>query len=367
MTLFPDRLLQDIQRLPGGRHSFLTQVCAPEGRKVRLILESLAEQAGEPLAGRARETLTSFDNRKFFQGYSELVTASLLARGGARVRDLVSPGPLLVAHRPTGAPVFVSVLSYIHKFRPIPDRATVRRLCQALDRIASQERLLVIVHRWLPHDLDTGPIRRAVEIWLSQVASGAWEGRYATYEDDRISLEFGLTGQKASRRGRRVVMSLGPFFSPASLTAVESRVLGELEAWRVGAQAGAPLVVACVADQPWRITQGYMTDFLYGRPRRMEMFRDGDSHNLEMEFGSEPAPCLFRDPLYQDLAAFLWVGRDPVDPTLVHARAFLNPWARVPVPDALFPTSPVLCLNRWDQGRAVVSWLRRGSGPYRLL
>ena len=99
MTLFPERLIQDLQRLPGGRHSFLTQVCAPEGKKYRAALERLVEQAGEPMCSRGREMLTSLDNRKFFQGYAEVVTAALAARGSYEVKEFAAPGPAVYQSR----------------------------------------------------------------------------------------------------------------------------------------------------------------------------------------------------------------------------------------------------------------------------
>lgn len=367
MALFPERLIQDIQRLPGGGHTFLSQVCDPEGRKYRVALETLHESLSEPLASRVSDLLVSLDNRKFFQGYAEAVTAAVAARGSFQVQELLTPGPLLLARRPNGMEIRLSVLSFIHKFRPIPDRATVRRLLLALDRIPSQERILVVVHRWLPHDLDTGPIRRAVESWLKMVSSGQWEGRFATYEDERISLEFGLTGEKSRKgRGRRVVAAMGPFFCPASLAAVEDRLLGELDTYRLGPQAGKPLVVACVAEQPWRVTEGYVRDFLYGRPRRMEMFRDGDSHNVEMEFEEGSAPSIFRDPLYRDLSAFLWIGRDHLDPRSIYVKSYLNPWARVPIDAQAFPVGPTFVLERWEGSRAVLTWLRTGQSHVRV-
>lgn len=366
MTLFPERLVNDMQRLPGGRHSFLSQVCSRGGLKTRNALETMVDGVGEPLSRRVREMLVSLDNRKFFQGYAELVVATLVARGAYRVRELVSPGPLLSARGAGGDSLSLSVLSFIHKSRPIPDRAIVERLVSSLERVAGQRRILLVVHRWLPHDLDTEPIRRAVELWLERVESGAWEGPYATYEDERISLEFCLT-QERSRNRRRVIATLGPHLSPASLSAVESRVLGELEQYRMGQHSGQPLLLAVVADQPWRVTPGYVRDFLYGRPSRMEMYRDGDLHNLELEFDQQPTACLFRDPLYRCLAGFIWVGRDLKDPTSVFTCGYLNPWCTHPIDVHALPAGPLLALDRWQDGNAVMTWQRRGGDRIHLI
>ena len=180
MPLFPDRLVNEIRRLPGGQHSFLAQVCSEEGRRHRLVLETLLEQLGEPLASRLPPLFTSLDNRRFFQAYAELVTAALLQRGPYRVHELVGTPPLLRARRLSGSPLNVAVLSFIHKSRLLPDRENISRLVAALERLGGEHGLLPVVHRWLPHDFEPEPIRRAVELWLEEVRKGQWEGRYAT-------------------------------------------------------------------------------------------------------------------------------------------------------------------------------------------
>ncbi len=366
MTLFPDKFIEDIRRLSAARHSFLHQICGPEGRRHRNMLQTLMDELGEPIGSRVGCLLTSLDNRRFFQGYAELATAALLARGPYRVRVLVEPGPILRAKRPNGATLDLTVLSFIHKSRPVPDRATLRRLVEALERIGGNHRILLALHRWLPHDLDTEPVRRAVEMWLAQVEAGTWEGRYATYEDEKISLEFMLSDDRSSG-GRRVLASVGPFLSPASLAAVEPQVLRELEIIRTGPNAGRPLIMVCVADQPWRVTSGYMRDFLYGPSARIEMFRDGEDHNIELEFGGEYSPCLFRDPLYRDLAAFLWLGRDTDDPTALYARCYLNPWAAEPLDADFLPLIMTLAPVQRQADSVVMAWRKRSGSRFSLI
>lgn len=357
MSLFSDRLVEDMRRLSGGQHSFLHQLCGPRAGRHRSALDSLVETAAGPLAERARPMLTSLDNRRFFQGWAELAAAAALARGRLRVHEVVQPGAYLRAHSIAGEPVNVAVLSYIHKGRPDVDRASVQRLVAALNRVGSRQRLVVVVHGRLPQDFDLEEIRRAVDTWLGEVERGQWQGRYATFIDESrgIHLEFGLTG-RTSRGGDRVCVSIGPFPGPASLAAAEPRILAELDRYSIGPHAGTPLLLVCAGDQPWSVTPGYMRDFLYGPPCCMESYRDGDSSDIELWYAKQPAPTLFRDPVYSDLCGVLWLGRRAEEPTSIQLQAFLNPWSRQPLePDAL-PGCPVLGLHRWQDGQAVLRW-----------
>jgi hypothetical protein len=164
-------------------------------------------------------------------------------------------------------------------------------------------------------------------MWLAQVQSGAWEGRYAAYEDEHVSLEFCLTGEKAKGRQSPLVVVLGPFAAHRSMEVIEPRVVRDLDLHNAGALRDKPLVVACVADQPWQLNDGYLRDFLYGRPSRTL----ADDLGSSWTFGGAGGPCAFRDPLYAGFSALLLIDRDPARPTELKARAWLNPWARVPV------------------------------------
>jgi hypothetical protein len=364
MSLFSDRLMEDIRRLNSGQHSFLHQLCGPRYGRHRSAIEALVDGAAAPLSERARPMLTSLDNRRFFQAWAELATATALERGQLRVQGLAQPGMYLQAATVGGETVHVAVISFINKGRKGPDLATVRRLEAALDRVGSRQRLMVAVHGRLPHDFDVEEVRRAVDTWLGEVERGHWEGRYATFIDETrgIHLEFGLTG-RTSRSGPRVCLSVGPFLAPASLAAAEPRILAELGRYSIGPHSGTPLLIACVSDQSWSITDGYMRDFLYGSPRSMEGYRDGERSDIELCFGGRPTPSLFRDPVYSDLSGVLWVGRRAEEPASVQIRAFLNPWARSRLEVDALPSCPVLGLHRWQDDQAVLRWHGERSEP----
>lgn len=330
LELFPERLVADLERLPGAGHSFLKQVCAPDGQPIRERLERLANRQEEPVARRAADLLGSLDNRRFFQGFSELATLGVLQIGGWRARALRQPGPrfeLQHLNRPT---MLLSVLAFLHQTRPGGEEETRKRLTDALGRVHSRQRFAVLIRRWLPHDFDPDPVRRAIELWLSQVQAGQWEGRYAAYEDDNIALEFCLTGEKARPRQSPVALTLGPFFAHRTLEVLEPKVVKELDRHLASPQRNTPLVVACVADQPWAVNEGYIRDFLYGRASWVAC----EGGRREVAFGGPPSVCAFRDPVYSAVSAVLLIDRSPAEGVAVRARAWSNPWATVPLSPA---------------------------------
>lgn len=332
MTLWSERVISDIRQLPGADHSFLKQLCQDDGGPVLAQVRELVARLGPPFEARAVELLSSLDNRRFFQGFAEAVTLGALTRRGWALEAMVGPGPRLEVRAPDGRRFVLGVVSFLHQTRPGGDDETIRRLADALSRVASRQRFVVLIRRWLPHDLDPEPVRRALELWLSQVGSGTWEGRYATYEDERVSLEFCLTGDKSRGRQGPLAFVLGPFTAHRAMEVLEPRVVREVDRHLAGPARSLPLLVAAVSDQPWSINQGYLRDFLYGRPT----LTTSDGHTTTYEFGGPPGPCAFRDPLYQNFAGLLLLDREPTRPLEVRGSALLNPWSRAPLtPDAV--------------------------------
>jgi hypothetical protein len=327
MELFTDRLVADLDGMSGARHSFLKQICAPDASDVRARLQAQVDRLDAPMHERAVELLSSLDNRRFFQGFGEVATLAALRPAGWDPAALHRPGPRIELRRAGSSPVLLSVLAFLHQTRPGGEEETRQRLVDALSRVSSRQRFAVLVRRWLPHDFNPEPVRRAIDLWLGQVQSGQWDGRYAAYDDDHISLEFCLTGERAKARQSPVAMVMGPFFAHRTLEVLEPRVVQELDRHRAGQQRAQPLLLACVSDQPWALHGGYVRDFLYGRARRMQ----AGGGTTEVEFAGPPSVCLFRDPLYDAIAGVIFVDRRPAAPTRVRVRAMLNPWARVPL------------------------------------
>jgi hypothetical protein len=352
MALFPQTLLRDLGRLPGAGHSFLKQVAAPEQGALRDQLEAVARQVPGPVADRWAEVLSSVDNRRFFQGYAEVQAVSRLLRLGWSVEDLSFPGPLLRGCDPAGRAFLLPVLAFIHQHCDA-DADSIVRLTRALDRVGSKARIAVLVDRWLPHDFDPEPVRRAVDVWLREVDRGGWDGRYASYQDEHVSLEFGLTGERAGAGEGAVALALGPFGAQRMLEIVERRLVHELEGLRIGPRAELPVLLCAVADRPWRISRGFLRELLYGRPWRIEV--GPPPQGLELTYRDEYAPSLFRDPLYRNAAGLLMIGARPTAPEAAVVRAYVNPWSSAPLDEAALPR-PQLRPVRSDEGAPVLSW-----------
>ena len=360
LPIFTDDLLADLSRLPGASHSFLKQLSQPDGAPVRELLERTSARVDPSVASRWGDILTSLDNRRFFQGFGEVSAARLLTDAGWAVTGLAPQRGAIEVTRPDGQPLDLLVLGFIRQVRPAPDHAVVARLARALDRAGSQSRLVVLVRRWLPHDFDPEPVRRAVEMWLREVDRGGWDGRYAAYDDEHVSLEFALTREQAREDQGVVAFTLGPFAAHHTLEVVESRMVYELDAWRArGGGRDRPALVCCVSDQPWRINRGYLREVFLGTPDWVTTGADG----MRLAFSESYAPALFRDPQYRCVSGVIMAERPAEGPAALRARAWLNPWADQPIDAEELGGLPALRPVEADGDRVVVGWSRPPSAP----
>ncbi len=324
MELYPERLVTDLERLPGANHSYLKQVCSPDAVVLRGRLQRAVARGSELHRDRAVELLSSLDNRRFFQGFAELSTLGLLRPAGWTLQRLHAPGPRLEVRSPAGAAWVLGVLAFLHQTRPGGEASSRMTLRNGLGQVQGKHRFSVLIRRWLPHDFDAEPVRKAIEAWLGQVAQNRWEGRYAAYEDERVALEFCLTGEKVRKGEPLVAQILGPFLANRTLEAIEPRIVRELDRHNASALRDTPMILTCVADQPWALPPGYARDFLYGRPRAMLGGSAGETVTLFSPTGSV---AVFRDPTYRNVGAVLLVDRKPSEPGAITVRAWLNPWA----------------------------------------
>ncbi len=350
--LFPESFVRDVSRLPGASYSFLRQLCSPDGARVRSWLEEQASRVSPELARRWADTLGSLDNRRFFQGYAEVLTTDLFARSGWTVEGLPWPGPALPVRDQSGRPFHVLVVAFVRQVRPAPDRAVLERLANAINRVGGRSRIIVCVRKWLPHDFDPEPVRRAIDLWLTDADRSTLNSRYATYDDEHTSLEFALTNAEGAQEDGVVLFSLGPFIAQRTIEILETRVVFELDAYAMGEEK-RPVVLSCVADQPWCISDGYLRDLLLGKPLAQSTSETDGSY--ELTYGPAFSPSLFREPLYRGVSGLVLAERGESDSLDVHTRAYLSPWADVRIgPEALGCAS--LAADRLDGDRPILRW-----------
>ena len=352
MPLFFDTSLADLSRLKGGDYSFLKQLAGPEGASIRQWLEGVGSTVGVPVATRASDLLNSLDNRRFFQGFAEMAVAEVLIASGWQVSDLTWPGPLLSAREPSGQLHNVLVLAFIRQVRLGPDRQTVQRLVRSLNRVNSRTRIAVHIQRWLPHDLDPEPIRRAVELWLRDVDRHGSQDRYAVYSDNNVSLEFALTAERA-RRGQSVVaFTVSPCNGQRTMEIVESRLLAGMDSYRLGPAGRQPLLLACVTEQPWQLSRGWIRELLYGKPNWVATVDNPPVY--EAAFDARSDPGIFRDQLYRDVSGALFIDR-ALGSTVPTARGYLNPWSSQPLQGDAFNIRR-MAMDRQEGRYTVMRW-----------
>lgn len=357
MKLFDQTLLEDALRTKGADHSFLKQIATKDGAMLRRHLEGVATLAGAQLTDRWREQLNSLDNRRFFQGFSEATATHMLHRAGWEIEGLDWPGPLLIGKTPMDDHADVLVLSFIRQIRPKADTASIRRLVRTLNRVDARVRIGVHVQKWLPHDFDPEPIRRAVELWLRDVQRHGSTDRYAVYADENISLEFALTSER-TRRGQSIVaFTVGPYSGHQTLERVEEQLHKVVDEHVAVHRDDRPLLVCCVADQPWRISPGWMREMLYGKPRwqrqRDDAFEVGYRDGLEQ--------CLFRSPRHRVISGVLFIDRPVGTSAHAHAKGYLNPWALAPFQPRHMDLIPTFAAKTREGREIVMAWSREAA------
>ena len=353
MPLFFDASLAELSRLKGAEYCFLKQLAAPEGALIRSWLEDVGGAVGNTVAGRACDLLNSLDNRRFFQGFAEMAVSEVLISSGWSVQDLSWPGPMLVALSPEGVLHNIVVLAFIRQVRLRPDRLTVQRLIRSLNRVNSRTRIAVHIQRWLPHDLDPEPIRRAVELWLRDVDRHGSQDRYAVYSDNNVSLEFALTAERA-RSGQSVVaFTVTPCNGQRTIEIIESRLLSSLDAYRLGPTSRQPLLLACVTEQPWQLSRGWIRELLYGKPGWAGTM--GEPPAFEAAFDDKSDPGIFRDPLYRAISGALFIDR-ALGSAAPAAHGYLNPWGTTPLPAETLNIRR-MAPDRRESNHTVLRWL----------
>jgi len=357
MELFDPSLLADAQRVSGAQHCFLKQIASDDGDLVRRHLEGIAAMAGPQLTDRWREQLNSLNNLRFFQGYAEATATHLLHRAGWVIDALDWPGPLLCGQTPNDEDADVLVLSFVRQVRPSQDARSIERLVRTLNRVDARVRIGVYVQKWLPHNFNPEPIRRAVEMWLRDVQRHGSSDRYAIYADEHVALEFALTGER-TRRGQAIVaFTLGPFSGQNTAERIERELSSALEQHVAAHRSDRPVLACCVTDQPWRLSAGWVREMLYGKPRWQRQAGSG----LEAGYRDAPEPSLFRNPAHRILSGVVFIDR-PVGVTAnARAEAFLNPWALSPFTPRHMDLVPTFAVRAREDRDLVLAWSREAA------
>lgn len=352
MELFDEALLEDVRRLPGAQHSFYKQIASPVGAPLRDRLTQTARACSPAVQTRWRELLNALDNKRFFQGFAEAALCERLLKASWKLTELAWPGPVIRASSPSGRSYNLVVLSFVRQIRPRPDRDTLKRLIRSLNRVNARTRIGIHVQRWLPHDFEPEPVRRAVEMWLRDIEQQGGGDRYAVYADEHVSLEFALTDETANEEQSVVAFTVGPLGSQRTLEFVQSRLLNELDLYRLSPIGAEPLLVSCVTQVPWQLSRGWLREMLFG-PAAWQS-TGGSPPRFEAGYTENAEPSLFRDMLYRSLSGVVFLDRSVVGRDF-RAQGYLNPWGRHPLSPAALPF-PSLGVVRRSLRETIIGW-----------
>jgi len=329
-TLSTAQLLSDAAAMPGAEHSLWKQLASPDAAPMRDQISTRLETAPAAIGQRWRDALTSFDNRRFFQALAEVQTTHHLSTTGWELTG--GDDRVLAVQHPDGRSFELLTMGFLRQARTAPDREAIHRLSRTLGRLNARSRIAVLVRRWLPHDFDPEPVRQAVDLWLTEVDRGGWQGIHAAFEDEHLSLEFTLTRRKNPVGRSIVAFTLGPFFAQETVEILETRMVLELDQLRLArpASGAPPVLLACVTNQPWGISPGYLRSLFLGTADITWTAEDGVQR---FGFTQRAGPSLFQDPMYHHAAGALMLSMDPSDPRELCGEVHLHPWAD----DALSP------------------------------
>ena len=155
----------------------LGKMAAGHDRAVLNALNSLYAQVATPVQERWYRSLRCTEDKKFFQGYAEALSAAFLARSGWSVVDVCSPKPCIIVRHPDGREQRIVTMAFLQPEADPNQRDALETLARVVNRSESDRRITILVKRWTPHDFDREPVRRCVDIWLDAIAKGEWRGR----------------------------------------------------------------------------------------------------------------------------------------------------------------------------------------------
>ena len=353
MQLFSEAILNKLSAQKNAENSILRRMAGGPERNVLLHLNSLFDSAAPAVQDRWSESLLSTDNRRFFQGFGEAISSAFLVRSGWQVADICEPRPCVVLRHPDGRDMRVVTLAFLKTPARTADLEAKRTLARVVNRADSDHRITILVKKWEPHEFDPEPVRRCVDIWIDAMRTGQWNGRYATYEDDNIHLEFARTDQKIRNGQGAVSFLLSPSNGLHTMEVVETRLVYELDSLLKRASDDKNVLVSLVTNTAWGLPPGLLRSLFYGRP--MWSVADGTAENRKFGFQLGEDTAIFQEERYATVNGILVVdqpeGRGPC------ARAYSNPWASNPIASSDLACA---CFGQEraepDDGYRVMSW-----------
>jgi hypothetical protein len=329
----------------------LGQMAAGTERAVLNGLNLLFDQVAAPVQERWLGSLRSTEDKKFFQGYSEALSAAFLSRSGWEIVDVCSPKPCIIARHPDGREQRIVTMAFLQTPPDPNQQKSLETLARVVNRADSDRRITILVKRWSTHTFDPEPVRRCIEIWLDAIAKDEWHGRYATFEDDHIHLEFTRTDEPTRAGQGAVPFLLAPQNGMHTLEVVETRLVYELDNLLSASPSNSDILLSLVTNTAWALAPGLLRSLLYGRPAWQ--VTNGEAQHQRFGFQLGDCPALFQEAPYRRVTAALDVDHPPSRGPC--GRAYHNPWANM-----LLTDDDIACASfqqdRAEDGFRIMKW-----------
>lgn len=208
----------------------------------------------------------------------------------------------------------------------------IQRLEETLRPIFGPRRWAMIVRRRLPFEFDVGKLVEPVRQWLAAVDRGRWDGDYAIYEDEALSLELRIVAGEVGRGVERGMVLRVPNGD------LEDRLDDALRCFLEAMESedlpsDIPLVAVMVRGDAWRLPRGLRMEPFFGKLQAYSLSADGKA-TLSFE---RPDDGVFGEPRFSRIGAVWWLGADRADALTPIGWSDENPWANV---DDVVPRFP---------------------------
>ncbi len=340
--LYPEEFRAELGRLPAPHPSFLVSLCTREEGAIqsfRTSIESWFSHLREDAQPAYREKLTSLDNDRFFQAFTEMVLHEALLQRDRKILTYPedTDEPMSVAVSDSGECFSLLVQSYIPEVQVRGGMTAFKHLLRDLSEIEHHFFFSVYLKRWLPYNFNPGPIRKALEVWLNSLDEGLWEGKYAEYRDEHIHLEFSILDRAEGNRRNLVRFRIPPLRTPALLSDLQDLIIARLKNV-TQADPSMPLVLALFGNEAWGLPEHYLQDFLLGKSSTCFNWPTVSGRVEKVKsFRRRGKGALFSRPELASLSALLFCDKEwERDRVVFTMRLYHNPWAKVPLkPEAL--------------------------------
>ena len=107
-----------------------------------------------------------------------------------------------------------------------------------------------------------------------------------------------------------------------------------------------------MTEQPWRLTQGWLQEWLYGKAT----WQCSSAQQTDWGYPDSVEPSLFRSRQHKEVSGIIMMDRNVGISAHTHAVAYLNPWAAHPFPAQHMDLMPTFALRSQQERESVMTW-----------